>query len=104
MLDEALSARGTSAWLEHFAGAVPAAPVHDIARALTSGFVTQEDRVWPYAHPNGDFRMVAPAFRFPGEPMPRQAAPAFGADTDTVLTEIGYDAERIATLRAAGVI
>jgi crotonobetainyl-CoA:carnitine CoA-transferase CaiB-like acyl-CoA transferase len=104
LLDEALSARDTSAWLEHFAGEVPAAPVHDIARALTSGFVTQEDRVWPYAHPNGDFRMVAPAFRFPGESMPRQAAPAFGADTDTVLTEIGYDAERIATLRAAGVI
>jgi crotonobetainyl-CoA:carnitine CoA-transferase CaiB-like acyl-CoA transferase len=36
--------------------------------------------------------------------MPGQGAPAFGADTDTVLTEIGYDAERIATLRAAGVI
>ena len=50
------------------------------------------------------FRMVAPAFRFPGEAMPRQGAPAFGADTDTVLEELGYDADRIATLRAAGVI
>ena len=45
-----------------------------------------------------------PAFRFPGEAMPRQGAPAFGADTDTVLEELGYDADRIATLRAAGVI
>ena len=50
------------------------------------------------------FRMVAPAFRFPGEAMPRQGAPALGADTDAVLEELGYDADRIATLRAAGVI
>ena len=67
MLDDALSARGTAAWLRHFAGEVPAAPVHDIAQALTSEFVNGEDRIWPYAHAQGDFRMVAPAFRFPGE-------------------------------------
>ena len=48
MLDDALSARGTAAWLEHFAGAVPAAPVHDIAQALGSEFVTREDRLWEY--------------------------------------------------------
>ena len=53
LLDAALSARGTAAWLAHFAGAVPAAPVHDIAHALGSEFVTQEDRVWSYAHPQG---------------------------------------------------
>ena len=105
MLDEALSARTTADWLAHFAGEVPAAPVHDIARALTSGFVTGEDRVWAYAHPERpDFRMVAPAFRLPGSAMPRNAAPALGADTDAVLTEIGYSAERITALRAAGVV
>jgi crotonobetainyl-CoA:carnitine CoA-transferase CaiB-like acyl-CoA transferase len=47
---------------------------------------------------------VAPAFRFPGEISPRAAAPAFGADTDAVLDELGYGAERIAALRATGVI
>ena len=31
--------------------------------------------------------MVAPAFRFPGEAMPRNGAPALGADTDAVLAE-----------------
>jgi crotonobetainyl-CoA:carnitine CoA-transferase CaiB-like acyl-CoA transferase len=104
LLDAALAERGTSAWLEHFAGAVPAAPVHDIERALTSDFVAGEDRVWRYAHPNGEFRMVPPAFRFPGEAMPRASAPALGADTDEVLGELGYDAERIAGLRNAGAI
>ena len=105
LLDAALSARTTTEWLAHFAGEVPAAPVHDIARALTSAFVTGEDRVWGYAHPERpDFRMVAPAFRLPGNVMPRNAAPALGADTDAVLREIGYDAERIAALRTAGVV
>jgi succinate---hydroxymethylglutarate CoA-transferase len=66
--------------------------------------VTGEDRVWSYAHPRGDFRMVPPAFRFPGETLPRQAAPALGADTDAVLTELGYEEARITALRAAGVI
>ena len=51
LLDEALMARGTEAWLVHFAGSVPAAPVYDVERALTSDFVTQEDRVWVYPHP-----------------------------------------------------
>jgi crotonobetainyl-CoA:carnitine CoA-transferase CaiB-like acyl-CoA transferase len=103
-LDAALSGRTTAAWLAHFAGEVPAAPVHDIAHALGSEFVTQEERIWSYDHPQGALRMVAPAFRFPGEAMPRQGAPAFGADTNTVLEELGYDADRIAALRAAGAI
>ena len=68
--------------------------MHDIAHALGSEFVAREDRVWSYAHPRGAFRMVPPAFRFPGEAMPRQGAPALGADTDAVLDELGYDAEQ----------
>jgi crotonobetainyl-CoA:carnitine CoA-transferase CaiB-like acyl-CoA transferase len=36
--------------------------------------------------------------------MPRASAPALGADTDEVLGELGYDAERIAGLRNAGAI
>jgi crotonobetainyl-CoA:carnitine CoA-transferase CaiB-like acyl-CoA transferase len=78
--------------------------VHDIAHALSSDFVTQEDRVWSYAHSSGEFRMVPPAFRLRGEAMPRQGAPALGADTDAVLTELGYDAARIKSLRTASVI
>ena len=48
--------------------------------------------------------MVAPAFRFPDEVMPRNGAPALGVDTATVLAELGYDTDRITALRAAGVI
>jgi crotonobetainyl-CoA:carnitine CoA-transferase CaiB-like acyl-CoA transferase len=105
LLDEALMTRTSEAWLAHFAGSVPAAPVHDVAHALTSEFVTTEDRVWAYPHPQRpDFRMAASAFRFPGDDMPRQPAAPCGADTDDVLGEIGYDAERIAALRAAKIV
>lgn len=105
LLDAALMARTSTEWLAHFAGSVPAAPVHDLQAALTSDFVTSEDRVWTYPHPDRpDFRMAAPAFRLPGEDMPKQAAPSFGADTDAVLTELGYTGDRIASLRALGAI
>jgi crotonobetainyl-CoA:carnitine CoA-transferase CaiB-like acyl-CoA transferase len=105
VLDAALGARTTAEWLSVFAGEVPAAPVHDIAQALTSGFVVGEERVWTYPHPlRPDFRMVAPAFRVPGTEMPRRAAPSLGADTEAVLGALGYDAGRIAGLRERGVV
>jgi crotonobetainyl-CoA:carnitine CoA-transferase CaiB-like acyl-CoA transferase len=105
LLDDVLMTRGTEAWLAAFAGEVPAAPVHDIAQALTSGFVEGEGRVWTYPHPErDDFRMVAPAFRVSESEMPRRAAPALGADTEAVLREAGYDDARIAGLRGDGVI
>jgi succinate---hydroxymethylglutarate CoA-transferase len=105
VLDEALSARPTEDWLARFAGAVPAAPVHDVAGALTSAFVTGEGRVWSYEHPRyPGFRMVPPAFRVPGETVPRRTAPALGGDTDTVLSELGYSKQRIADLRRGGII
>ena len=104
-LDAALSARTTAGWLARFAGTVPAAPVHDIAAALDSDFVRAEARVWGFDRPQGPpVDMVAPAFRFPGAAPPRAAAPPLGADTDAVLAGLGYDPERIATLRRAGVV
>jgi succinate---hydroxymethylglutarate CoA-transferase len=105
LLDEALIARTTQEWLAHFAGAVPAAPVHDLRSALSSDYVRDEDRVWRYQHPQRpDFRMVPPAFRLPGERTPRAAAPACGADTNAVLHAIGYSDEKIAGLRQKGIL
>jgi len=104
-LDAAFSAKTTAEWLAEFAGTVPAAPVYDVAQALDNDFVRDEARVWTYPHAErADFRMVAPAFRFPGEAMPTQPAPDYGADTDAVLRGLGYDDGRIAALRQQKVI
>jgi crotonobetainyl-CoA:carnitine CoA-transferase CaiB-like acyl-CoA transferase len=48
--------------------------------------------------------MVATPVRIAGVEPPKHAAPALGADTDAELRAAGYSAERIASLRAAGVI
>ncbi|MEW6687940.1 MAG: CoA transferase [Pseudomonadota bacterium] len=105
MLDEALMARGTAEWIERFAGKVPAAPVYDVAQALQSGFVTERASIAEYAYPDGRAaRMVACPIRIPGAAQPARAAPRMGEHTDALLREAGYSDERIAALRAAGVI
>ena len=105
MLDEALAERTTAEWLEVFAGAVPAAPINDIKQALDNPFVTDHGRIQTLTLPGyGDFRMVAPPVRCEGDEAPARAAPRLGADTDAILGDMGYDAARIGTLRAAKVI
>ena len=105
MLDEALAERTTAEWLEVFAGAVPAAPINDIKQALDNPFVTDHGRNQTLTLPGyGDFRMVAPPVRCAGDEAPARAAPRLGADTDAILGDMGYDAARIGTLRAAKVI
>ena len=105
LLDEALSTRTTAEWIAHFAGSVPAAPVLDVAQALESAFVAERGGVVDYAYPDGrSARMVAAPIRVPGMALPARAAPGMGAHTDAELRAAGYSEERIAALRAAGVI
>jgi crotonobetainyl-CoA:carnitine CoA-transferase CaiB-like acyl-CoA transferase len=105
MLDAALMTRTTAEWIAHFAGKVPAAPVYDVAQALESEFVAERGSVAQFAYPDGHgVRMIAAPIRVPGADLPTRAAPAMGADTDAQLRAAGYSEERIAALRAAGVI
>jgi crotonobetainyl-CoA:carnitine CoA-transferase CaiB-like acyl-CoA transferase len=104
LLDEALAQRSTSDWLSRFGGSVPAAPVNDIAQALDNPFVTEHGRLQTLTHPSaGEYRLVAPPVRSAQTP-PARPAPALGEHTDAVLTELGYDARRLQSLRASGVI
>jgi crotonobetainyl-CoA:carnitine CoA-transferase CaiB-like acyl-CoA transferase len=105
LLDAGLGRRTTEEWLAHFAGAVPAAPIYDLAQALENPFVTEHGRLQTLAHPTeGPYRMVAPPVRCPGEDAPARPAPALGEQTETLLRELGYDGARIRALRDAGVI
>ena len=105
LLDAELGRRATEEWLAHFAGAVPAAPIYDLAQALENPFVTEHGRLQTLAHPTkGRYRMVAPPVHSPGEDAPARPAPALGEHTETLLRELGYDGARIRTLRDAGVI
>ena len=101
MLDEAFSRDTTSAWLEELTGIVPVAPVNDIAQALDNPFVAERGGIVDYDYPDGrTARLVANPIRVPNADLPHRAAPALGADTDALLGELGYSAERIAGLRS----
>ncbi|HEY7385193.1 MAG TPA: CoA transferase [Beijerinckiaceae bacterium] len=104
-LDAVLSERTTSEWLERFAGQVPAAPVHDVAAALDNPFVREGGRVVSVPHPKaGEIRVLAPPVSCPGEELRCTAAPQLGADTDSVLGQLGFAPGEIARLRTIGVV
>ena len=105
MLEEVLRTRTTAEWLERFAGVIPAAPVNDVAGALENPLVRDEGRLKEYAHAaGGKVRMVAGPVHCASEEPPTRAAPALGADTETLLRGLGYDDARIAKLRDIGAI
>jgi crotonobetainyl-CoA:carnitine CoA-transferase CaiB-like acyl-CoA transferase len=104
LLDRELEACTTAQWLSRFAGVVPAAPINDLAQALDNPFVTENGRLQTIPHASrGSYRMVAPPVRCAGEEAPARPAPALGEHTDELLRELGYDAARIAALKAAKV-
>lgn len=105
MLDQELEQRTTGEWLALFAGAVPAAPIHDLAQALDNPFVTEHARLQTLRHPvKGSYRMVAPPVRCAGEDLPARPAPALGMHTEALLRELGYDDIRVKALRDSKVI
>jgi len=103
-LEATLSTRDTAAWLEIFAGAVPAAPVNDLRAALENPFLRERGRIWEYEHPTQTaVRMVATPIAWTGD-APQRAAPALGADTSTILAECGFTESDIRAFRADRVI
>ena len=103
LLDGVLSEHPTATWIERFAGEVPAAPVNEVGAALEEA--RGDGRVLAVDHPaRPGFEMMANPVRLEGEPHPARPAPALGADSETILGELGYDDARIARLRDDGVI
>ena len=105
MVEAELVKQTTESWLKKLSGSVPVAPVYDVKQALDNPLVAERGSVQDFAYPDGrTAKLIASPIRSPGTDWPRRAAPALGADTDALLGEIGYDAARIARLRAEGVV
>jgi crotonobetainyl-CoA:carnitine CoA-transferase CaiB-like acyl-CoA transferase len=105
MVEAELVKQTTDTWLQKLSGKVPVAPVHDLKQALDNPLVAERGSVQDFAYPDGrSARLIASPIRSANTEWPRRAAPALGADTDALLKEIGYDAARIARLRAEGVV
>ena len=108
IVNEELAKNTSAHWLARLRAArIPCGPVNDFEQALNDPQVLARDMVVDVPLPTGE------TVRMPGVPMKFSDAPAptfgmpptLGRDTQRVLGELlGYDAARIATLRAAHAI
>ena len=104
-LDAVFERDTTANWLTKLQGILPAAPVYDLAQALDNPFPAATGMIRNTPHGlRPDFRSFANPIKLDGARLPAQSAPALGADTDSVLAELGYSAKDLARLRAADAI
>ena len=87
-MEAILRTRTVAAWMERFAGKVPAAPVHDVAQALDNPYVAEVEMTYEAEHggtEDGTIRLLASPYRIDGRRLTGGVAPALGADTDDLL-------------------
>ncbi len=107
-LEAIFPARPTAEWLGRLQQeGVPAAPIQRVDEVLGDPQVLQREMVVDLDHPKlGTVKTLGTPIRPAGAPALRPAPPpGLGEDTDAILGGLlGYPADRIAALRATGVI
>lgn len=104
LLDEALTEKTTAAWLNLFAGRVPAAPVRTPREALLDPSVKASGMLNAATLPSGrGFDLLASPIRTGGNGVDA-ACPVSGADTRDLLLLAGYSDKDIQELEDKGVI
>ena len=88
------------------AAGVPVGPINNIAEALNDPQTQAREMVMSIPHPEiPDFRTIGLPIKLEGTPGAiRRPPPLLGEHTEEVLSELGYSAEKVAELRAQGVI
>jgi crotonobetainyl-CoA:carnitine CoA-transferase CaiB-like acyl-CoA transferase len=97
----------TDEWVRIFDSAgVPAGPYRTIDELRTDPQVLENDLVVELEHSLvGHLKMVGPPLKFSETPSQVQSAsPALGEHNDEVLSELGYDAAAIASMRERGIV
>jgi crotonobetainyl-CoA:carnitine CoA-transferase CaiB-like acyl-CoA transferase len=106
-LTEIMAQRTLAEWLQLAIDAdVPIGPAHDVADVVTDPQIRSREIVAEGEHPvAGPFTYVGSPVVVQGQPYSvRHHAPALGEQTDEILGELGYGPERIAELRANGIV
>lgn len=104
LIDEALADKPAGAWLTKLrAAGIPCGMINTVAQALSDPQTQARSMVESVAHPAaGDIKMLGIPMKFSGTPASvRSAPPTLGQHSDEILSDmLGYDAARIAALRA----
>jgi crotonobetainyl-CoA:carnitine CoA-transferase CaiB-like acyl-CoA transferase len=104
-LDAIFTEQPVAHWQALLEGYVPVAPVFGLDQALDNPWLDEIGMHDVVQHPDRDrLRVLSSPIRVDGERLPNRAGPLLGADSDAILSELGYDAADIAGLRAGGVI
>lgn len=106
IVDERIGRNTVDHWIDTLnAAGVPCGRVQDMDTLFRDPQPLSQDMVLSVDHPGrGEVRMTGFPVKFSETPCElRLPAPELGADTDTVLRELGYDDDRITALRDAGV-
>lgn len=85
---------------------IPIGEIHDMASVFADPQVKALDEVVAIAHPIlGDIRVVGAPYRLSETPATvRHHPPLLGEHTDEILTEMGFEAGKIAAFHASGVL
>ncbi|MFN5190062.1 MAG: CaiB/BaiF CoA transferase family protein [Burkholderiales bacterium] len=88
-------------WMQKLGGVIPIAPIYDMAKGLDNPYVAQVGMIQTLNHPaNPGLRRLANPIKVDGQRLPAAPAKALGADTESLMREIGYSDGELATLRA----
>lgn len=105
LLDEIFGQHPASHWKSLLEGKVPVATVNTLEQALDNPWLDTIGMRDTVSHPdNPEMHILSNPIKLNGNRLPNRAGPLLGADTDTILGEIGYDQEAIAKLKASGTV
>ena len=86
LLDAELQNKTTAEWLVLFSGAIPVAPVYDVAQAFANPFVAETGMVRAVPHPAKDeFRLLANPLKIDGVRPDQKVCSPLGADNEALL-------------------
>ncbi|WP_341989689.1 CoA transferase [Azorhizobium sp. AG788] len=88
-LDASMQARTTQEWLSVLTGAIPAAPIFDVAEAFSNPFMAETAMVTSVHHPHAEtLRVLACPLKIDGARPAKAACSSLGADNERLLTPL----------------
>jgi len=104
-IDRVLSQHSTDYWLKTLEGKIPCAPVYDVPEALNNQYVKDVGMIQMVEHQhNNEMQILANPIKLDGQRLAGKSCDVMGANTQSLLDELGYSDADIATLKAAGAI